>query len=419
VFTVNSPPRHRWTPWYSGRLRRLDLDATTAVTRIVDAFENTHVDLGSDGIAWGQYLDSSHFSDSQWGFYGTSAGLQVSAIRARLSNVDPSTDDLLQRVIALPDDADTTAPLFADKKGKGDFDNVIKLAAIAEAFDLDHDDVPTGTTPPLVEDLLDAVAGGTPGTFWSTRLADDPARRKHDRDFPTAFVICALRRYEVFRQSELWHSTRRWLANRVLHDAWFRTPTNCALAGLALMPHPAVARTDPDEVLRGLERCVNELTRWTREQHTIVIDRPIFNGFSIGKRNDYIFLHPELVAAVLFLELDNPPATRRFVLRVVEALSANTLQWQGFMGQSGMISSVDQLWAARLLSRFIRRREKKQPFLPTVDSYLIPSTRRGRLLWGALLVAISIGFSVFFGWPVIASSIIGALLIVVGIFWSE
>src|SRR4051794_1392657 len=107
MFTVSDRAARRWLPWYSGRLGRLDLDATTAVTRVVDAFEKNYVDLSPDGIGWGQYLDSSHFSDAQWGFYGTSAGLQVAATKARLSGVDPSADDLVQRVIPLPRDVTT------------------------------------------------------------------------------------------------------------------------------------------------------------------------------------------------------------------------------------------------------------------------------------------------------------------------
>jgi hypothetical protein len=417
MFERGSQRGRWWLPWYTGRVKRLDLEATTSITRIVDAFENTHADLGGDGIAWGQYLDQSHFSDTQWGFYGTAAGLQVAAIRARISGADPSADPLVQRVLTLPEDTAPPDPVFTDKVAKKDFDNVVKLAAIAEALDLNHRDVPSVATPQLVSSLMDAIAGG--GSFWSTRLPGDPARGERDRDFPTAFIICALRRYESFRQSPLWQNTRHWLANRVLHDEWFRTPTNCALAGLALRPHPAVNQPDGDHVRRGLERCLKELTDWAREQRPIVIDRPIFNGFSIGSRNDYIFLHPELVATSFFLEEGNPAPTRRFVLRVIEALCSNTLQWQGFMGQSGMISSVDQLWACRVLAQFNEQQTAGAPVLPRVDEYVVPSTRWGRIAWGIVLVAASIAFSALFGWAVLASTLVGAVFIVVGLFFSE
>src|SRR4051794_19685156 len=108
-----------WTP---RKLEKMAGRATTAAIRIVDRFEAAAIDPpeapdDDEAKAWGQYLDEEHRTLDQWGFYGTSAGIQVLAMKQRGMATDP---DEGVRLIALalkqlPQDVDTTDPRFDAK----------------------------------------------------------------------------------------------------------------------------------------------------------------------------------------------------------------------------------------------------------------------------------------------------------------
>jgi hypothetical protein len=210
-------PRKVWT---AARVDNLAGETLTTLTKLGQAFERRQVQVGDDVVAWGQYLDANHFSASQWGFYGTSAALQTLAVRARARGEAPSRESLIARALLLPQDREPDDGLFAEKAEKQDFENVIKLAFVADALHLDHEEsVPDDATPPLVDDLIDLAVSGE---RWSTRLPGDPDRESKDQDFATALIVSVLRRYERFRDTTLWVRSRTWLANRVLQDGSFR-----------------------------------------------------------------------------------------------------------------------------------------------------------------------------------------------------
>lgn len=406
-----------WTP---SRTDCLVGDTLTTLTKLGRAFDTKEVPLENGGVAWGQYLDENHFSRKQWGFYGTSAALQTLAVRARSRGTLPSEDSEIRRAVELPLDQATSDPVFESKRraGKEDFRNVIKLAFIADALALDDEEsVPAAATPPLVKDLMDLAVSGE---RWSTRLPDDDDRFTKDQDFPTAFIVSVLRRYDKFRRSPLWERSRLWLANRVLQDGAFREQkTLLALTGLALLPHPGLPAEDPSPVTSALDMCERELIRWIHTQ-TIVLNRPVFNGFSIGERNDYVFLHPELLVALFLLRRNSPPRGRRFVLDVVNALERNVAPREraGFMGQDGMITSVDQLWAARLIQEFQRARKAPEGIdrlLPRPDAYAVPHTRKTAWFWIAVLLATAIALSLFVnGWVGVVPVALGLVFFLIG-----
>jgi hypothetical protein len=169
-------------------------------------------------------------------------------------------------------------------------------------------------------------------------------------------------------------------------------------------------------VTEALERCEEELLRWVREQRAIVLNRPVFNGFSIGMRNDYVFLHPELLAALFLLRRGNPQSGRRFVLDVVDDLWKNVDRHDGFMGQDGMVTSVDQLWAARLVSEFQRVRRERDGIdrlLPRIDAYLVPRGK-ARIVWIVALLVIALGLSILVsGWVGVATFVVGVAFLLV------
>lgn len=410
--------------WATHSIEDLAARSLTALTKIIEAFERRTVRVG-DRVAWGQYLDEAHFSESQWGFYGTSSGLQTVAIGARRAAKDarsgrPSEDAVITRVIDLPDDSSTVDDLYDEKVQKGDLRNVVKLAAIAEALFLDAgDNVPRDTTPPLVKELMGKAVNRQ---YWSTRV--DEKERHKERDFATAIVILALKRYQHFRDDELAERAQTWLARRILDDGSFREQTTLlALAALALLPHDIPSETSGiSDVDQALDRCRRELLRWIADQQAIVLNRPVFNGFSIGKRNDYVFLHPEILAAIFLIRRQGAKRSRggiaergrRFVLDVVSQVVANAIERDGFMGQNGMVSTVDQLWAGRLIVAFRETVESRgvTALIPTPEAYFAPTSVKGRLVWMVALLAAALALSFLVsGWVGLGTGIVGVLLV--------
>lgn len=113
--------------WTASRIYDLAGETLTTLTKIAQAFDAHKVTLNDGKVAWGQYLDGNHFSRSQWGFYGLSSALQTLALRARSGGDAPSSDSLISSALPLPEDRATTDPVFAEKRAKDDFENVVKL----------------------------------------------------------------------------------------------------------------------------------------------------------------------------------------------------------------------------------------------------------------------------------------------------
>lgn len=394
--------RRVWTP---GRIDQLAGELITSLTIVSRLIESRGIKprRSAGRTVWGQYLDEDHHSDQQWGFYGTCAAMQVlAALMHRAQVEDVYVEAPLDEAIALPDNTHPLGELFRDKRAsedKNDFQNVIKLGAIAEALHLNHPaDVPVELTPPLVHDLMDVTSGHP---YWSTR--PEPQEHRKDRDFATAYLVLALRRYRAFRTSELWGRSRSWLAQRINDDDGFcRQTTLLALTGLALSTEPEERQSD---VLRALDKCERTLLEWAHSQRSIILNRPVFNGFSLGRRNDYIFLHPEILCALFFLQRRSVNIGLQFALDVLEAIQVNIDRHRGFMGHDAMIASVDQLWAARLITRFLEAQKTRgsESLVPHAGNIFRWHTRRGKLFWISGSVGV-LGIGAIFALGVIAAA---------------
>jgi hypothetical protein len=381
--------------WTKGRLEETAGKATSAMARMVERFEAKGV--SPDGAptgakAWGQYLDDEHHSTRQWGFYGTSAAVVTLTIK-ELDTADPrpATNPLIVAGSrCLPSDPEATDAHYADKHAKGDFDNIIKLAFIVDGIEPWDEDVKTADTPEVVREIL---ARSVNDRFWSSRLRDDPAREHKERLFPTAYIVMVLQRFEEARDHTAYKEARKWLADRV-KDEKFNTPATNALIGLALLdPHERPANRIA-AITDALTLCQTRLIRWGRDQRVVTIDRPVFYGFSIGDRNSYCFLNPEILATLFLLKRNNPHPGRRFVLRVVDALADNTANAGGFIGQNGVMSAVDQMWASRLLGLFLQMKDGPNGttrLLPARDQRAFLVDTRSRIVATLALVFAALG----------------------------
>jgi hypothetical protein len=385
--------------WWRGRVDAVAGAATESVRLIVDQFTDSKVIVG-DGFAWGQYLDREHGSDAHWGLYGTSAAAQTLAVKVRLleSSWQPSADRLVAGALKLlPEDLEHISADLQRKKKKGDFNNVLKVAFVVDALRPDSDWTAAGAEPPVVAQLMQLAVDDA---GWSSRLPDDEARHDRDRFFPTAYTTLCLTRYQAFDESALSAGARSWLADRIVKDdARYGTPLNYALVGLALLPQPESRRQQAANEAEALKHCEAKLSEWAVKQRDVVIDRPVFNGFSLGGHTDYVFLHPELLAALFFLRRGCPRAGRRFTLSVLDALTKNIREHQGFTTNNGVMSTVDQLWAVRLLQEFLDINERPNSqylLLPPWDVRLTVGSPQARItLAVALCIVIVLLFVCF------------------------
>lgn len=414
--------------WTNGKLTQLSFRASSSAIKIVDRFEATAIDppdapSGDGAKAWGQYLDDEHHSKAQWGFYGTSAGVQALADKLRVLDGSEEREDgdlIASALKQLPEEVPPSDPRFSTKAEKGDFDNIVKLAFIADGLRPDKIDVHDGAdTPPIVATILDRAVGGK---FWSSRQGDDEERRSKERFFPTAYVVMVLQRYQRARRHPTYRDARVWLAKRYVHDATLDSPANNALVGLALLDPREDVSARVAVIDQALRLAQSRLTRWAAEMKDVVIDRPIFYGFSLGTRTDYCFLHPEILAALYFLRRGSPKASRAFVLRVMRTLTDNVLARGGFIGQNGVMSTVDQLWAMRLITEF--RQAADQPrgsayLLPVRDQRALARTWPSRIAWASTAVLAGVSLTVLATghlWAGIAAGLGGTLIQVAALF---
>lgn len=326
---------------------------------------------------WGQYLDDVHYSTSQWGLLGTSTGYQV-LCRAQLEGA--SIPELQRVRPLLPEDVEDLDGLHPAVRAKAagtkrDLQSVVRLAFIAEALAADKPGtIIPAPHPPLVRYIFSLARNGQ---AWNPRSAQPGGRDDYGQATTTAYILHALRRYED--DSARFRPVRAWLARQLLGDATLRArPDYLALIGLALTA-PLWDNDNPQDVATALRLCHRELLAWRkREGRSLVVDRPLFEGYQLGRSTDYLIFNPELMAALFFLRNDNPRPARRFVAAVTRELEWNVQANRGFEGQLGLMATVDQEWAARLLHLFGATYDD-----PARRHLLVPgplATRAGR--WG-------------------------------------
>jgi hypothetical protein len=420
------PPRVRWNKRALTTLDGQTLIALDKLAKLVE--ERSAKRSGLDGVAWGQYLDRDRYVEDHWGRYGTSAAMQVlhayhvrSARAGRVVDKEP-----LKRLAGvlprhLRDD-------WPSGYKPGDLERVLKLGTWVEALDPDTPEI-RAPLPAVVERLL-AQAVDEDG--WSTRPRGDESRYTRDRLLPTAYILYALRRYPDALTDTRINDAYGWLGRQLSEEEVNHlSPDIVALCALAFQSTPRTKVGLPD-VRDGKERADQRLrevaTAWTHPR----IDRPHFHGFNEGPENDYLFLSPELLVALYFLKGANPPTTRVFVLRVLEAVVGNVLDERvagragdlpGFRVQtSSMMGTVDQMWAARVLLAYHTRFERDYSSLrpPRVPR---PRFRPSKLLLGGIGVftvliggALSKVATPVLGLPLVALGAVGALLVVLGRF---
>jgi hypothetical protein len=294
--------------WLPGDIKAVAGAAQDARFSIERRVISGKVCVDCDAIGWGQYLDEVHHSPSQWGLLGTSAGYQILA-RGQLEG--GPVPELAQVRLLLPADVTDIGALHAAVQTKAappkcDLHNVIRLAFIAEALAADKPgDIIHRPHPPLVDYIFSLARQGR---SWNPRSAQPGGRDYDGHAVTTAYVLHALRRYED---------------------------------------------DNPEDVRAALARCQDELLAWRRRERTLVINRPLFEGYQLGSTTDYLIFNPELMTALFFLRIGNPRPARRFVASVTRELNRNVQANNGFEGQLGMIPLVDQEWASRLLQLFV------------------------------------------------------------------
>jgi hypothetical protein len=370
--------------WLPGDIKTLAGAAQDARFRIEKRVLGGKVAVDGDAIGWGQYLDEVHHSASQWGLLGTSAGYQVLA-RGQLEGT-PVQELSQVRLLLPPDVSDVNAlhPAVQRKAGppKHDLGNIIRLASIAEALGADKPGTVIHAPHPSLVDHIFSLARN--GQSWNPRSAQPGYETADGHAVTTAFVLHALRRYED--DHTRFRPIRVWLARQLLNDAMLRArPDYLALVGLALTA-PEWDSDNPEDVRAALTRCEEQLLAWRRRERTLVINRPLFEGYQLGATTDYLIFNPELMAALLFLRSDNPRPARRFVAAVTRELSRNVQANHGFEGQLGMVPVVDQEWASRVLQLFAATyKDKSRRHL------LLPGRLTSRLVrWGLFVACVLI-----------------------------
>jgi hypothetical protein len=346
-------------------------------------------DVTPDTAAWGQYIDELRWRSGQWGLLGTSAAVQTLAVcDGGTPNHDSSAMIARARPLLLDDLANVPEVLEA-KRAKWDFENLMRLAFIAESHALGHT-VALEHRPPIVRHILDCAHGRH---YWDVDSAVSGFSPGEGDVFTTALVLHALRSFED-PAGEL-GVYRVWLATQLTTSSLVRSrPHLVALIGLALQS----AHPDPQQsqlVRDGLERCEVELLKWRRDEDVVVVDRPAFEGYSLsqGHGTDYTFVNAEIVAALFFLRQGSPVAARRFVLAVTDRVYKNVQRHGAFQGQPGMKPTVDQLWSARLLGLVVEMHRRHGNLLvPRFGS--LPWVRGGVL---GLMVVIAVCISIVTG----------------------
>jgi hypothetical protein len=187
-----------------------------------------------------------------------------------------------------------------------------------------------------------------------------------------------------------------------------------ALGSLALNACPKSKQSQ--SVHSALTACRAELVARFAHERRPAIDRPFFNPYSRGDSNDYLFLNPELLAALALLEyVEEEKRVRAFVLAVVNSVALqitganlNSGEPQGFRSQTDMLGTVDQMWAIRVLYRFHRAFQKNPDALRPPGTVAFKS---GFLIAPALIVAIVLAVVLIGGTPgTVIGIVLGAFL---------
>jgi hypothetical protein len=373
-----------------GTLESLDGAATSSIAAIrnVLTLKKAKSPQLEGQAAWGQYLDHDHHSEEQWGRFGTTSAVIAFALINGREDEPPNHRsvyeshplDALAPVLPKqwPIDPQRESAHFEELYAE-DFQKIMKLAYMVDALEPDKALVSAAEQPQLVDYVLGLSPRGLEG--WSTSPAES-SDHPRDRHIPTTYVLWALRRFPAAQATPIACEAYEWLAGEVIAENARLGTDLVALAGLA-MNEIQVNEAKGERVEQALGKCDQKLTEWARRQRRLAIDRPYFNGYSQGTSTDYIFLTPELLVAKYLIARGNPAKTRRFVLRVIAALTENVMPktreakgeqtkiGRGYCVQGGMVRTADQMWVVDLLKSFQRARKREErELLPSPTGWL-------------------------------------------------
>jgi hypothetical protein len=322
--------------------------ARTAQEDIARLFERTPVRAVGGQRCWGQHFD---WSQSQYGIYGTSSGIQTLAMAGR--DFSSSLTREASAVIETIEDPDSRFQLQRDHL------NSYKLAFCVEAT------LPTATA--INHETFPSqrlIAAALPSGGWPD-YRDDPAEEPDASELATAVSLWALRRFEIFHGMRECDYALRFLIARhsgYETDISLRGPTMLGyglLAALAYADVPAARRMEGyQEVLARGEKV---LTRWARRRRR----RELFDQFrydfierphDFGPRDsDFIALMPDCVAAMTFMQTPGRlnATRRRYLTRVIDGI-VREVREQDFRPRNvDKRASIDHLWAQRVLTAFL------------------------------------------------------------------
>jgi hypothetical protein len=341
--------------------------ASEARIKIVELFENSIQDVGGHR-GWGQDLDSQV---SQYGIYGTSAGVQVIVTK------DGENSGVVQDALNLLRTIEDPESLFRKKR---DHLNTYKLIYCADATAPLQTSV-ASPSPPM--DRL--MTGALPGGLWGDYVAGDGLPVPLASELATALAVYALRRYDGFHGPDC-TAALKWLAETGSEHAWsaadLKTPTRYAITLLAL---EAYAGTDAAKAVDGFEdkvRCFRRaLTRWSRRRPRAYLCEQYRHDFvesgPYKAQSDFMAFMPDCIAAFAFLEAPQHlnSRRRRHARRVIDKVSSEVLRARFHPRNVGTRSSLDHLWAHRLLALFVPA---------TVQAAM--RGLRGRLIFGPIWI---------------------------------
>lgn len=418
-------------------LAELEIACRRALTHVQGLLIDRRVQIrDTDTFGWGQWLDEAHRIKGQWGRYGTSAGVQALALTYEAldgprwhevsGELALATDRLFPPEIPeIPDvDLRRHEPHADDPDPWKDRDFVqpMKVAFCVDALSPDCVKTVPGEVPVLVRHLialrLDHQA------CWTTRKREDPVQHRTDRLPLTALVLYALRRFPQVHSEPRVTQAYEWLAGEMGDTPGVDVHALCGLALLGLNG----ALRDRRTVSRALHDCDATLVEWIREHNTPIVERPWFNAYVDDADNvDYMFLSPEIVVSLYFLERGLTPETQPYVYNVVTALTRNINGLpgentpRGLRVQASQEGTVDQLWAVRLFAAFKAHADEQLADLPSgAPQRVLPPAPAGgtwryraRRDWGSRALVVASGSAVAGG--VVAAAFAAPAAVVIGV----
>ena len=319
-----------------------------ALDRLAGRFEeNIQAENECHAEGWGQFLDNPK-AHLQVGPYGTSAGLIVLALAGRgQSNPVLQAQNLLNCWWALRDDPNNQAHRL--------YVQTLRLALQHMALRLSaanpDDAVVTAHREAMLSRVLPA---GLWGNYWTSGTKHDPT----PRIFPSAMVAlsCTL----------LCDPTQR-LDDRI-RRAVDQLESKFTTSGLSLLDRTAIAaavvttkgRSMSGKVTRRNARLARSLPGNLSRQETYFFD---FEFLPDAKNRiysrDYFIVSPEVLLAIAGFQSGAPSSLRLMAERTLEALKSNLKQSGNVYkpSESSRVSTIDQSWAAILLSAATSKHE--------------------------------------------------------------